>query len=91
MLNPHPATAAKADKESGWDPSRDPCLGPRPTARVASLFSVCLELLVEHVDAVVSLWGLPDSMRTALAVAVCAKRKMTAEVGAVVVTDGVAT
>ena len=63
-----------------WEPSRDPALGPRPCAPVPSLFSVAVKLLVQHIAAVSSLWGVPDGIRSQLAAAVCAQRKLSPEV-----------
>ena len=63
-----------------WEPSRNPALGPRPSAPVPSLFSVAVKLLVQHIAAVSSLWGVPDSIRSQLAAAVCAQRKLSPEV-----------
>ncbi len=74
-----PAGAASAPHIK-WAPGRDVSLGPRPLPRVPSLFHTCLRLLVQHVDAIVSLWGLPDVVKVALAAGVAAERRMTPEV-----------
>jgi DNA repair protein RAD7 len=63
-----------------WEPARNPSLGPRPSAQFPSLFSLAVTLLVQHIGAVTSLWGVPDSIRSQLAAAVCAKRKLSSEV-----------
>lgn len=63
-----------------WEPSRDPSLGARPCAPVPSLFSLSVKLLVNHINAVTSLWGVPDPIRSQLAAAVCAQRKLSPEV-----------
>lgn len=41
---------------------------------------MALDLLTTHIEAVSSLWGVPDSIRSQLAAAVCAMGKMTPEV-----------
>jgi hypothetical protein len=63
-----------------WRPSRDPALGPRPCGAVPSLFSLALELLVRHISAVTSLWGVPDAIRSQIAAAAAARRKLAPEV-----------
>lgn len=64
-----------------WQPLRDVAAGPRPQARVRSLFDTCLGLLTEYIDAVESLWGVPDAIRVKLAAAVCQQRRLSPEVG----------
>lgn len=44
---------------------------------VTPLFQLALSLLVTHIDAVTSLWGVPDSIRSQIAAAVCAQRRMS--------------
>eukprot|EP00879_Flechtneria_rotunda_P026293 GHRR01028028.1.p1 GENE.GHRR01028028.1~~GHRR01028028.1.p1 ORF type:complete len:517 (+),score=163.65 GHRR01028028.1:303-1853(+) len=63
-----------------WTPSRDPQLGPRAACPVPALYDMAQHLLVRHIDAVTSLWGVPDSIRSRLAAAVCAQRKLSSEV-----------
>lgn len=69
-----------AEEDVPWEPSRNPALGPRPSAAVPSLFSLAVTLLVKHIAAVSSLWGVPDSIRSQLAAAVSAQRKLTSDV-----------
>jgi len=69
-----------AEEDIPWEPARDPSLGPRPVAAVPSLFSLSVQLLVKHITAVSSLWGVPDSIRSQLAAAVCAQRKLSPDV-----------
>lgn len=77
----HACVHMPAEEEDPWEPSRDPRLGPRPSAAaVPSLFSLSVQLLVQHIHAVSSLWGVPDSIRSQLAAAVCAKRKLSPDV-----------
>jgi DNA repair protein RAD7 len=57
---------------------------------VPPLFSLCLDLLVEHVDEIDSLWGLPDAIRGRLAAAVCAKRRLSPSVAALFADGGAA-
>lgn len=64
-----------------WVPLRDPALGPRPACCVKLLSTSCLDVLVEYIDAVESLWGLPDDMKVRLAAALCARRKLSPQVG----------
>jgi len=47
-----------------WTPSRGPG-APRRAAQceVKPLFSVCVQLLVEYIDDVETLWGLPDAIK----------------------------
>ena len=50
-----------------WTPSRDPKLGSRPVCRVRPLFELCADVLVEYIEDVESLLGLPDSIKVNLA------------------------
>lgn len=68
------------DADAAWAPSRDPALGPRPSCQVPPLFQIALRLLVTHIDAVESLWGVPDPIRSQLASAVCARRALSPDV-----------
>ncbi len=47
-----------------WVPSRGPG-APRRAAQceVKPLFGICVELLVEYIDDVETLWGLPDAIK----------------------------
>uniref|UniRef100_A0A7S3QLR1 F-box/LRR-repeat protein 15-like leucin rich repeat domain-containing protein n=1 Tax=Dunaliella tertiolecta TaxID=3047 RepID=A0A7S3QLR1_DUNTE len=72
---------------AAWRPSRDPKLGPRPRTRVQPLFELCIAMLVDHVDCIDSLFGVPDVMRVRLAEAVCASCKMEPEVSALFAVD----
>ncbi|KAF6264728.1 hypothetical protein COO60DRAFT_17560 [Scenedesmus sp. NREL 46B-D3] len=63
-----------------WTPSRDPALGPRPSCQVPPLFQIALQLLVTHIDAVETLWGVPDPIRSQLASAVCGQRALSPDV-----------
>jgi DNA repair protein RAD7 len=74
------SVARYTEEDVPWEPSRDPSLGPRPCAPVPSLFSLSVKLLVNHINAVTSLWGVPDPIRSQLAAAVCAQRKLSPEV-----------
>lgn len=60
-----------------WVPTRDLELGPRAACPVPPLLELCTDLLVEYIDAVESLWGVPDAIKVRLAAAVCIKRKMS--------------
>lgn len=55
--------AANAEAEADWRPQRDPALGLRPAPRVGKLFSMCLALLVEYIDDVETLYGLPTPIK----------------------------
>ena len=46
-----------------WQPSRDPAQGPRPPQRVPPLVDMCVQLLVDFIEDVESLAGLPDVIR----------------------------
>ena len=46
------------------------------------LFDICVDVLVEHVDCIESLWGVPDAMRVKLSRLACAKNKLDAQVRA---------
>lgn len=69
-----------AADEVAWIPSRDPALGPRQPCPVKPLYSMALNLLTTHIEAVSSLWGVPDSIRSQLAAAVCSTGKMTPDI-----------
>jgi len=55
---------------------------------IPPLFSLCLDLLVDHVGEIDSLWGLPDAIRGRLAAAVCAKRRLSPAVAALFADGG---
>lgn len=63
-----------------WTPRRDPKLGSRPICRVRPLFELCADVLVEYIEDVESLLGLPDSIKNRLSAAVCQQRKLSNEV-----------
>lgn len=46
-----------------WKPSRDVKLGSRLPCRVRPLFELCADVLVEYIEDVESLLGLPDSIK----------------------------
>jgi hypothetical protein len=52
-----PTHTTYTEEDVPWEPSRNPALGPRPSAPVPSLFSVAVKLLVQHTTAVSSLGG----------------------------------
>ena len=64
------------------------CAQTAQTAQTATymqpLFKLCVGLLVEHVECIDSLAGVPDVMRVQLAQAVCASCKLEPEVGLIV-------
>lgn len=66
-----------AADDVSWEPTRDFGLGPRATCAVAPLLTLSLQLLASHIDAVESLVGMPDAVRSQLAAAVCARRSMS--------------
>jgi hypothetical protein len=55
--------AAEADAEAGWQPRRDGAAQQRPAKRVDKLYSMCLSLLVEYIDDVETLLGLPTIIK----------------------------
>ncbi len=58
--------------EIEWQPARDPALGPRPpSSRVPPLLDVALQLLVAHIEDVVSLWGVPDVIKIQVGWGLC--------------------
>ena len=48
-----------------WQPSRDPKAGRRPEQRVPPLVTMCVQLMVEYIEDVESLVGLPDVIKVA--------------------------
>ena len=52
-----------ADDSVTWSPKRDLALGPRPAETVPPLFQACLTLLVDYIEDVESLLGLPDIIK----------------------------
>ncbi|KAK9811364.1 hypothetical protein WJX72_002569 [[Myrmecia] bisecta] len=74
------ARAAEPEDTVRWTPARDVKQGERPAYRVMPLQHACVELLVEYIEDVESLWGLPDSIKVRLAAAVCHQRKLEPEV-----------
>ncbi|CAL5228114.1 g11190 [Coccomyxa viridis] len=69
--------AAEAEAAADWAPKRDHRLGPRPSPRVGRLFDMCLDLLVEYIEDVETLYGLPSAIKVQLASAVCKARFLT--------------
>lgn len=60
----HLCTQAEQLKSNvAWQPSRDPSQGARPLQRVPPLVDMCVELLVDFVEDVESLAGLPDIIK----------------------------
>ena len=55
--------AAEAEAAADWTPKRDHKLGPRPVQRVGRLFDMCLDLLVEYIEDVETLFGLPSAIK----------------------------
>ena len=49
-----------------WSPKRDVKLGARPPRTVGTLYQGCIALLVEHIEDVESLWGIPDLIKVDL-------------------------
>ncbi|CAL8469688.1 g9229 [Coccomyxa elongata] len=80
--------AAEAEAEADWRPRRDALAGPRPAQCVGKLFGMCLALLVEHIDDVETLYGLPTVIKVQLARAVADARRMTPEVLRLFTEDG---
>ncbi len=54
---------AAAEAEADWRPRRDPALRPRVPPRVGKLFSMCLAVLVEYIDDVETLYGMPTMIK----------------------------
>ena len=59
--------AARGELEAkdsvAWAPSRDVALGPRKACRVDPLFSLSLSLIVDYLEDVETLEGLPDAIK----------------------------
>ncbi len=53
----------EAQDAVAWAPSRDVALGPRKACRVDPLFSLSLSLIVEYLEDVETLVGLPDAIK----------------------------
>lgn len=62
---------AEAEAEADWQPRRDPALGPRIAPRVGKLFGMCLAVLVEYIDDVETLYGLPTLIKVHLQLLGC--------------------
>lgn len=58
---------SSADKQAlqqvSWTPTRDAKQGQAVPARVLPLTNMTLQLLVDHIEDVESLWGLPDVLK----------------------------
>ena len=67
-------TAAAAAAEATWKPSRDPSLGARPFSSVPLLSHLCVRLVVDYLEDVETLWGLPDAVRSLIAAEACKRR-----------------
>lgn len=64
--------AAEAEAAADWAPKRDHKLGPRLSPRVGRLFDMCLDLLVEYIEDVETLYGLPSAIKVmSMLVALC--------------------
>ena len=63
-----------------WTPARTPADRARPRSCPRSLFDISMGLLVKHADCVVSLVGVPDSVRRRYAEALAERRKLSSEV-----------
>lgn len=57
------AAHTAAEAEADWRPRCDAPAGPWPARRVGKLFGMCLALLVEHIDDVETLYGLPTVIK----------------------------
>jgi hypothetical protein len=58
------AVAAAAGAAAlAWSPRRDFRRGPAPARRVPSLVALCVDLVVQHLEDVDTLWGLADVIR----------------------------
>jgi hypothetical protein len=80
------AAAARAEADAAaaaapaWAPPRDPALGRRaggPGAGPPTLQALALRLAAEHIEAVESLFGLPDVVRARLAAAAAEARALS--------------
>lgn len=63
--------------QKSWTPSRDISLGHRITSPISPLSHLALRLIVDLMDQVETLWGLPDMIKTKIAHEVCARRALT--------------
>lgn len=52
-----------AEEAVVWNPARDPKLGSRPPRSVGPLYQACIRLLVDYIEDVESLWGMPDDIK----------------------------
>jgi hypothetical protein len=57
------AAAAAGAAALAWSPRRDFRAGPAPARRVPSLVALCVDLVVQHLEDVDTLWGLADVIR----------------------------
>lgn len=53
----------EAQEAVAWAPARDVALGPRKACRVDPLFSLSLSLIVDYLEDVETLVGLPDAIK----------------------------
>ncbi|KAK9840274.1 hypothetical protein WJX74_006585 [Apatococcus lobatus] len=70
----------EAQEAVAWAPARDVALGPRKACRVDPLFSLSLSLIVDYLEDVETLVGLPDAIKVRLAAAAAKQRKLSPEV-----------
>lgn len=52
----------------------------RAASNILSLFDIALHLIVEYIEDVESLWGIPDGVKSRIAAAVCYRRKLSPSV-----------
>lgn len=64
-------------KPSIWTPSRDVALGERPRCDVPLLSHITLRLVVDLLEDVETLWGLPDLVKNQIAAAACRQRALS--------------
>jgi hypothetical protein len=73
--------AARQAGASRWTPSRrNISLGPHHACEVPTLVDICLNLTVELLEDVETLWGVPDLVKARLAAGACRKRALCAQV-----------
>ena len=68
-----------ASEDIEWTPPRDPGLGPRPYKSVDTLFRSCVRLIVENIDDIDTLVGIPELIKVNLLLRAplpCSKGKM---------------
>jgi hypothetical protein len=60
-----------------WKPSRDISLGPRSCCNIPLLSNITTRLVVDLIEDVETLWGLPDLVKTQVAMEVAKRRALT--------------